>query len=38
MTDETTETEDEFDGCEHPINDADATPDEDLPASVGGVA
>ena len=26
------------DGCDCAINDADATPDEDLPAAVGGVA
>lgn len=31
------ETEDEVDGCGHGIDEADATPDEDLPAAVGGV-
>ena len=36
----TPENEDEVDGCicDAPIEDADATPDEDLPAADGGVA
>ena len=32
------DTEDDMDGCDCSIDDADATPDEDLPAAVGGVA
>lgn len=32
-----TQNEDELDGCGHEIDDADITPDEDLPAAVGGV-
>lgn len=30
--------EQEVDGCDCPIEEADATPDEDLPAADGGVA
>lgn len=30
--------EQEADGCDCPIEEADATPDEDLPAADGGVA
>ena len=30
--------EQEIDGCDCPIEEADATPDEDLPAADGGVA
>jgi hypothetical protein len=30
--------EQDIDGCDCPIEDADATPDEDLPAADGGVA
>jgi hypothetical protein len=30
--------EDDIDGCDCSIEEADATPDEDLPATVGGVA
>lgn len=33
----TEETESEIDGCDCPFEEADATPDEDLPAAVGGV-
>lgn len=29
--------EDDIDGCDHPVDEADATPDEDLPAATGGV-
>lgn len=32
------DTEDDIDGCDCPIEEADATPDENLPAAVGGVA
>ncbi len=31
-------SEDDIDGCDCPIDEADATPDEDLPAADGGVA
>lgn len=41
MAEENKETEientEELDGCECTIAEADATPDEDLPAAVGGV-
>lgn len=30
--------EQDIDGCDCPIEDNDATPDEDLPAADGGVA
>jgi hypothetical protein len=30
--------ENDIDGCDCSIEEADATPDEDLPAAVGGVA
>jgi len=30
-------TEDDIDGCDCPIEDKDATQDEDLPAADGGV-
>lgn len=33
-----TPDEQETDGCDCPIEEADATPDEDLPAANGGVA
>ena len=32
-----TEDDEDLDGCECKIDEADATPDEDLPAAVGGV-
>lgn len=32
------DTEDNIDGCDCPIEEADSTPDENLPAAVGGVA
>jgi hypothetical protein len=32
------DTEDDIDGCDCPIDEADETPDEDLPAADGGVA
>jgi len=40
MADETKvpDPEDDIDGCDCPIEETDATPDEDLPAAVGGVA
>ena len=36
-TDTSTENEDEVDSCGHEIDEADVTPDEDLPVAVGGV-
>ena len=40
MADETNvpDPEDDIDGCDFLIEETDATPDEDLPAAVGGVA
>jgi hypothetical protein len=32
------ENEDDIDGCDVPIRDQEATPDEDLPVAEGGVA
>jgi hypothetical protein len=37
-TDDHAPEEQELDGCDCPIEEADATPDEDLPAADGGVA
>lgn len=36
-TNTTPYSEVEIDGCPHKADEADATPDEDLPAAVGGV-
>ena len=30
--------EDDIDACDRPTDNADSTPDEDLPAATGGVA
>ena len=35
---QTSKTDEHLDGCDVKIEDADATPDEDLPAAEGGVA
>ena len=35
---ETSKKDEHLDGCDVKIEDADATPDEDLPAAEGGVA
>jgi hypothetical protein len=40
MADDATrpKNEDDIDACDRPFDDVKATPDEDLPAAIGGVA